>query len=59
MIQFNEGFLRLLSLKREDVVGKKCYDVFRGPLCHTPDCTLNQILKGCERVECDIEKEQN
>ncbi|MGA1842642.1 MAG: PAS domain S-box protein [bacterium] len=59
MIQFNEGFLRLLGLKREDVVGKKCYEVFRGPLCHTPECTLNQILNGKERIECDIEKQQN
>jgi PAS domain S-box-containing protein len=59
MIQFNEGFLRLLGLKREEVIGRKCYEVFRGPLCHTPDCTLNQILKGEERVECDIEKKHN
>ncbi|MGA1790272.1 MAG: PAS domain S-box protein [bacterium] len=59
MIQFNDGFLSLLGLSREEVLGKKCYEVFRGPLCHTKGCTLKQVLGGEERVECDIEKERN
>ncbi|MBN2374199.1 PAS domain S-box protein [bacterium] len=59
MIKFNEGFLNLLGLTKKEVEGKKCYKVFRGPLCNTPDCTLSRILGGEDRVECDIEKERN
>ena len=59
MIQFNDSFLSLLGLSREEVAGKKCYEVFRGPLCHTDGCTLKRVLEGEERVECDIEKERN
>ena len=46
-------------MSKEEAVGKKCYEVFRGPLCHTPRCPLSRILGGEERVEYDLEKERN
>ncbi|MGA1844370.1 MAG: PAS domain S-box protein [bacterium] len=57
MLQFNDSFLGMLGISRDEVVGKKCYEVFRGPLCHSDGCTLKRVLDGEERVECDIEKE--
>ncbi|MGA1796576.1 MAG: PAS domain S-box protein, partial [bacterium] len=56
MLQFNDSFLSMLGISRDEVVGKKCYEVFRGPLCHSDGCTLKRVLEGEERVECDIEK---
>ena len=56
MLRANETFCALAGMKKEDAVGKKCYEVFRGPLCHGPGCPLTRILHGEERVECDSEK---
>ncbi|HED00701.1 MAG TPA: PAS domain S-box protein [Proteobacteria bacterium] len=47
----NQTFLDLLGVDRNDVVGKKCYEVFPGQICHTPDCPVIRILNGEERVE--------
>lgn len=54
----NERFSVLAGITREETEGKKCYEVFPGPLCHTSGCPLTRILNGEERVECDVEKER-
>lgn len=36
--------------------GRKCHEVFPGPLCHTPQCPLTRIIEGEERLECETEK---
>lgn len=56
ILRANETFCALAGVRKEDTVGRKCYEVFRGPLCHTPSCPLTRILHGEERVECDVEK---
>lgn len=56
MLRANETFCTLAGISKKDAVGKKCYEVFRGPLCHGPGCPLIRILHGEERVECDAEK---
>jgi len=59
VLRANETFCALAGMRKENVVGKKCYEVFRGPLCHTAGCPLTRILKGEGRVECDSEKVRN
>lgn len=59
LLRSNETFSRLSGMSNEEAVGKKCYDVFRGPLCHTPNCPLSRILGGEDRVECDVEKDRH
>jgi PAS domain S-box-containing protein len=56
MLRANETFCALAGIRKEDALGKKCYEVFRGPLCHTDGCPLTRILNGQDRVECDSEK---
>ena len=56
MLRANETFCALAGIRKEDALGKKCYEVFRGPLCHTGGCPLTRILNGEDRVECDSEK---
>jgi len=55
-IRYNETFAMLLGLNKKDLDGKKCYDVFSGPFCHTNQCTLNRILNGEEIINEDIDK---
>lgn len=40
----------------EEIVGRKCYEVFGGDLCRTPECPLVRILEGAERVEVEAIK---
>lgn len=57
-LRLNKTFLTLSGLSEDEAVGKKCYEVFPGPTCHTPQCSMTRILGGEERVECDIEKKR-
>ncbi len=41
----NEAFLKLVELKEEQVVGRKCYDTFYGDLCHTDRCPVERLKK--------------
>ncbi len=59
MLRVNETFLTLSGISRDEVVDRKCYEVFRGPLCHTPNCPLTRILGGEKCVECEVEKKRN
>jgi len=58
MLRVNETFEKLACLKKDEAVGKKCYKVFGGPLCHTPDCPMIRIMQDKERLECETEKER-
>ncbi|OEU46172.1 MAG: hypothetical protein BBJ60_00700 [Desulfobacterales bacterium S7086C20] len=59
VLRMNETFLTLSGMKRDETHGKKCYEVLKNSLCHTPNCPLTRILCGEERVECEVEKERN
>jgi len=58
VIRVNETFSALCGISRDQILGKKCYEVFGGPRCHTSTCPLTQILSGEERVESDSEKKR-
>ena len=53
----NETFLAMTGMKRNDILGKKCHDVFWGPICGTENCSLRRILAGEKRVEYESAKE--
>lgn len=46
ILQINKQMEHLTGLSAENAVGKKCYEVFPGDLCHTENCTLNLIARG-------------
>ena len=46
IIRINNTFASLLQLSNEDIIGKKCFNRLTSPFCHTPKCTLRQILAG-------------
>jgi PAS domain S-box-containing protein len=56
IIRVNETFAALSGVTKEEAIGKKCHEVFWGPLCHTKDCPLIRIQSGVCRVEYDSEK---
>ena len=48
ILKVNKTFLEILELPEEEVLGKKCYDVFWGKLCDTKDCPLIKLKKTKE-----------
>lgn len=59
-LRANDKFMHMtgLNMSKEEAIGKKCYEIFPGPYCHTPDCPLGQIIEGKEEVAFEIEKER-
>ncbi|MFZ3170735.1 MAG: SpoIIE family protein phosphatase [Carboxydocellales bacterium] len=58
IIRVNESFSHLTALNKSELIGRKCYQVFFGSNCRTPECPLVQILNGAEHYLCDVEKER-
>lgn len=57
ILRINDTFLSMLDMKREDMTGRKCHDVFStDSLCHTDYCPMTRILRGEESVEFEAEK---
>ena len=52
IVDVNEGFLVKMGFTREEVIGKKCVEVYRrgGPPCLAgrPSCPLNQVVRDKE-----------
>ena len=58
LLRCNQTYLALAGVSNRKAVGKKCYDVFPGPRCHTPECPLVRIQGGELRIESDVEKQR-
>jgi len=58
VIKINEAFTELAGISAEQAVGTKCYRMFAGDRCNTPDCPLAQILGGKQAVEYPINKKK-
>ncbi len=57
VMRMNTALCELSGYSKNEGIGKKCYEVFHGPLCQTLECPLSQIIAGKERVECEVEKQ--
>lgn len=55
-LRVNKKFSVLSGVDKDEAVGKKCYEIFPGPTCHTAHCPLRRILKGEQHVEYEVEK---
>lgn len=56
VVKANDTFAALTGLPKRQIIGRKCYDVFWGPLCDTPGCPLTRVLNTGERFEYDADK---
>ncbi|MGE0089013.1 MAG: PAS domain S-box protein [Bacteroidales bacterium] len=56
ILRVNRTFTMMSGISKENAEGRKCYEVFPGPFCHTAECPLVRIMNGEERVEQDIQK---
>lgn len=56
IIKVNQAYAVISGIGMDEIAGRKCYEVFPGPVCHTPDCTLTRILDGAGIVQYDVDK---
>jgi PAS domain S-box-containing protein len=59
ILRINATFSTLVGISEDEAVGKKCFEIFGGPSCQTPDCPLTRILSGDKLVEHEVERERN
>lgn len=57
ILRVNETFAQMSGVPKEEAKGKKCYDVFPGPQCHTETCSLKRVLNGEEHIEFEALRE--
>jgi len=46
MLRVNDTFCSFFGMKKEDVLGKKCNEIWQGPFCNTLKCSMRQIFSG-------------
>ena len=51
VVEVNDGFYAPLGIDRAGAVGRKCYEIWGGPHCHTAECPLRRIISGADQVE--------
>jgi len=51
IIQINNTYSKLYQVEAEDVVGRKCYEIYPGPNCNNSRCAIKQILSGKNSYE--------
>lgn len=54
----NRGFADIAGVNQNDVVGKKCWEVFPSSLCHTQECRACRVLNGEEELKVEIERQK-
>jgi HD-GYP domain-containing protein (c-di-GMP phosphodiesterase class II) len=58
VIRVNDTFTVLSGFNERECIGRKCYDIFPGALCHTPGCPMVRISCYAERVEYEVDKQR-
>ncbi|MCD4810657.1 MAG: PAS domain S-box protein, partial [Methanosarcinales archaeon] len=46
IVKVNKSFIQMVGMDEDEIIGKKCYDIFSGGLCHSEDCPLAKMKKG-------------
>lgn len=50
IIYISEVGRKWLGKELEDIIGKKCYDLFKTPLCNKPECGIKQAMENDKSV---------
>jgi PAS domain S-box-containing protein len=56
VLYINRSFSELSGISPEEATGKKCWEVFRSPFCHTSECRLSKVMNGHNFVQAEIER---
>ncbi|MEE8452917.1 MAG: PAS domain S-box protein, partial [Thermoguttaceae bacterium] len=52
----NDPFCELFGVRREEVLGRKCCEIWQSAKCHTKRCALKRITAGQQRVDYEVDQ---
>lgn len=52
----NLAFETLSGVSKAAAIGRKCYEVFPGDVCRTPNCPMNRIANGEDQIRYEGDK---
>jgi PAS domain S-box-containing protein len=55
-LRVNQTLAKMVGITVDQQIGRKCYDTFKGPLCHTNNCPVVQVQEGRDRIEVEVVK---
>ncbi len=58
ILRINDAFEKLLGKPKKDLLGKKCYEIFKNAVCRGPDCPMVLLKKKKKRIEIDTTTEE-
>lgn len=58
VLRANDTFYTLSGLSKDELMKKKCYEVFNSSRCRTSQCSLNQILEKGRKIEYEDERKR-
>ena len=56
ILKVNDTFAELAGVTAQEAIGAKCFAVFAGDRCDTPQCPLKQVMAGKRKIEYRIKK---
>ena len=56
IVRVNQTLASRLQMAADSTIGRKCYEIWSGPACGTPQCALKQILSGKPRCEYEMDR---
>jgi PAS domain S-box-containing protein len=56
--RINRAFAEMTGVDQNEVMGKKCWEVFPSLHCHTTECRLQRILDGELGIQVEIERKR-
>ena len=51
MTNINNSYSEKYKVQKHELIGRKCFDIYPGPLCHTSRCPIERILRGSLKYE--------
>ncbi|MBY9006045.1 MAG: PAS domain-containing protein [Candidatus Lokiarchaeota archaeon] len=53
----NDTYVKYFEMKREDVIGRKCYDLSLNPDCRKDTCPINRLQTGAQDYDHEVSRE--
>jgi PAS domain S-box-containing protein len=55
IVRVNKTFCSFFSLKKNEVLGRKCYDIWKESRCKTDSCSIKRIHEGLDHLEYEMD----